>query len=115
MFVFVFHCFPIYCFRTDTGLSSSNDTSLPSLVHHCIKACFTFQHVQPSVDVSCQDAQGGANIILPKKGTPEAQSLTLLQGRLPEKCEFPKAGAVSGPAGQMRWKVPTSIRFSIEV
>jgi hypothetical protein len=31
-------------------------------------------------------------ILLPKKGTPEAASLPLLQGRLPEKCEFPKAG-----------------------
>lgn len=29
--------------------------------------------------------------MLPKKGTPEADKLPLLQGRLPEKCEFPKA------------------------
>ncbi|CAK9110920.1 Germinal-center associated nuclear protein (GANP) (GC-associated DNA primase) [Durusdinium trenchii] len=51
------------------------------------KAFLAFHGLQIVID---KDAQGGANIILPKKGTPEAQSLTLLQGRLPEKCEFPK-------------------------
>lgn len=40
---------------------------------------------------AAQDAGGGANILLPKKGTAEANNLALLQGRLPEKCEFPKA------------------------
>ena len=43
-----------------------------------------------------QEAGGGANILLPKKGTTEAANLPLLQGRLPEKCEFPKAGGSAG-------------------
>lgn len=51
------------------------------------KAFLAFHGLQIVID---KDAGGGANIILPKKGTPEATNLPLLQGRLPEKCEFPK-------------------------
>eukprot|EP00435_Cladocopium_sp_Y103_P035199 s471_g9.t1 len=51
------------------------------------KAFLAFHGLQIVID---KEAGGGANILLPKKGTPEAANLPLLQGRLPEKCEFPK-------------------------
>ncbi|CAL1162046.1 unnamed protein product [Cladocopium goreaui] len=51
------------------------------------KAFLAFHGLQIVID---KEAGGGAMILLPKKGTPEAASLPLLQGRLPEKCEFPK-------------------------
>ena len=49
----------------------------------------------PYKEKRLQDASGGAHIILPKKGTADAQALALLQGRMPEKCEFPKAMSVA--------------------
>ncbi|CAJ1362115.1 unnamed protein product [Effrenium voratum] len=53
------------------------------------KSFLAFHGLQIVID---KEWAGGAYIVLPKKGTPEAASLPLLQGgaRLPEKCEYPK-------------------------
>lgn len=53
------------------------------------KSFLAFHGLQIVIDAS---SDGGAHVILPKKGTPEAAKLPLLQGpaKLPDKCEFPK-------------------------
>eukprot|EP00931_Biecheleriopsis_adriatica_P097193 TRINITY_DN7093_c0_g1_i1.p1 TRINITY_DN7093_c0_g1~~TRINITY_DN7093_c0_g1_i1.p1 ORF type:complete len:1264 (-),score=254.11 TRINITY_DN7093_c0_g1_i1:46-3477(-) len=53
------------------------------------KSFLAFHGLQLVID---EASDGGAHVILPKKGTPEAAALALLQGpaRLPEKCDFPK-------------------------
>eukprot|EP00933_Yihiella_yeosuensis_P076494 TRINITY_DN8628_c0_g7_i1.p1 TRINITY_DN8628_c0_g7~~TRINITY_DN8628_c0_g7_i1.p1 ORF type:complete len:771 (-),score=130.71 TRINITY_DN8628_c0_g7_i1:127-2154(-) len=53
------------------------------------KSFLAFHGLQIVIDSS---SDGGAHVVLPKKGTPEANALTLLQGpaRLPDKCEYPK-------------------------
>eukprot|EP00439_Symbiodinium_sp_Y106_P023569 s150_g2.t2 len=53
------------------------------------KTFLAFHGLQIVID---KESDGGAHVVLPKKGSPEANALPLLQGpaRLPEKCEFPK-------------------------
>lgn len=55
---------------------------------HC-KSFLAFHGLQIVVDKA---SDGGAHIVFPKKGTPEAAALPLLQGpaKLPEKCDYPK-------------------------
>ncbi|CAE7239216.1 unnamed protein product [Symbiodinium sp. KB8] len=58
------------------------------------KTFLAFHGLQIVID---KESDGGAHVVLPKKGSPEANALPLLQGpaRLPEKCEFPKALGLS--------------------
>jgi len=52
------------------------------------KSFLAFHGLQIVIDPA---AEGGAYIIFPKRGTPEAAQLILLEGtKLPEKCDFPK-------------------------
>eukprot|EP00930_Biecheleria_cincta_P013904 TRINITY_DN12183_c0_g1_i2.p1 TRINITY_DN12183_c0_g1~~TRINITY_DN12183_c0_g1_i2.p1 ORF type:complete len:568 (-),score=100.20 TRINITY_DN12183_c0_g1_i2:397-2100(-) len=53
------------------------------------KSFLAFYGLQLVID---KDADGGAYVIMPKKGTPDANQMPLLQGpaKLPDKCEFPK-------------------------